>query len=154
MLFNRAQRTLQPGSPSIPKSLPSTRGLAGISWPRAVLPPWALPYIIQTFWFSSVPEASPMQHLFPSPLPFLLLLPTWPSSLWALTDVPVSASGYALPFTYNKLSPSAYLGAIISFPFLFISCFQPGSLGTVDSTITIRTQDAEGQKYVLKIKRR
>lgn len=44
-------------------------------------------------------------------------VPTWPASgswwLWTLPDGP--ASGYALPFVHNKVSPPPDLGAAISF---------------------------------------
>lgn len=37
-------------------------------------------------------------------------------------DVPMAASGYALPRIYNKLSPPLYLEAVMFFtPFLFLS---------------------------------
>lgn len=38
------------------------------------------------------------------------------------------------------------------FPLLFISCSHSGSSGTVDSVITGRAQDSEGQEYLLKMK--
>lgn len=45
----------------------------------------------------------------------------WRSSLW--TAPGISAPGYALTFSYKKLSPPPYLGEVMSFPFLFLFCF-------------------------------
>ena len=62
-------------------------------------------------------------HWFPlSSLPLLLSLPVSPymAPLCRAMFTLDSPSAYALPFTYNKPSPPLYLGADMSFPFLFI----------------------------------
>jgi hypothetical protein len=93
----------------------------------AALPPEALLYTIQPFWwpvhiFTSCPLGcctwSPLSPL-PPLIPFFFIwLRVWP--LWTLPDVP--ASGYSLPFIYNKPSPPLSLKDHLC-PFLFISFF-------------------------------
>lgn len=48
------------------------------------------------------------------------LSPTWLRVLTTLNSPDVPASGYALPFVFNKLSCSPFLGAVMYFPFLFL----------------------------------
>lgn len=59
--MNTPKKSWPPGSPSIPQSLLAT-GYGWHTWP-----PWALPYVIQTFWFPTpfAPLASWLLYLVP-----------------------------------------------------------------------------------------
>jgi hypothetical protein len=86
-------------------------------------PPETLPYIIQTFWLPTLPFCTfglPTAAL-GSSLSLPLPLSIFP---WFRVSSSLDSSSYVrlwlcLPFIYNKLSPSLFLGAVMSFSFLF-----------------------------------
>ena len=121
-LFNISKWTWPLGSPSIPHPY-LLQGIVGIPCPlprtlqprgSATISPEALPYIIQTFL-----GTCPFLYLWPlGCCSWFSSPPPWP--------YPSGLSQLCLPlamlslFIYNKLSSPSYLGAIMSFPVLFL----------------------------------
>lgn len=142
--INISKWTWPPGSPSVLQSLPVTGIWLTYPTPypkflqpmsRAALLPDVLPYIILPFWLPGpfvypLPTRSlgPGQSLGQRVLsPFPPFLSShgpalWPCPLWILPDV--HASGHALPYIYNKCSPSPHPGAVRPFPVYFFFPFR------------------------------
>ena len=96
-----------------------TRNSTGLHFPQRLFPIQSRHFGYRFYLYLWLPAAALDSHL--SSLPSSAHKAQSHSHTWTLPGV--SASGYALPLICNKLSPPPYLGAVMSFPFLFFPFF-------------------------------